>query len=338
MQQIYWIRDLSKEANDFVGKKCANLGEMHNIGVPVPEGFALSVQAYEDFMNCSGLRETIRRALEQLPADEALAKRAIDEVCREIAEHIVQEPMPAEMEIAIRQFYDDLCRELSVPAVAVAVRSSGAISMPGQMETYLNVRTGDDVVHNIKKVWASGYTPRAVFWRLKHDNMDVTDARMGVAVIRMIRPRTAGVGFTVDPNTGSRAKVMIEANWGVGESIVQGLVTPDVYYIDKRGLGVTHVSIGEKLKRFVLLKDGCRLEDVPVENVSIACISTEEASCLANFGMRLEDHFSCPQDFEWAIDDETGKIYLVQTRPAKHIPEAKSITDVIVGLMKQKMC
>jgi pyruvate,water dikinase len=341
---IYWLNELGQDANDFVGKKCANLGEMTRMGIPVPEGFALSLQAHDIFLQGSGIHDAISGqlgpSLEKARASDAPDMESFEGISKQIHEMIKEQEIPSDLESLVITYYRELCERCQVEDIPVAVRSSGAVSMPGQMETYLNVRGAEEVIHNLKRVWASAYTPRAIHYRLTHEGMRVRDAKIGVAILRMVEARCAGVGFTASPATGDTTRVIIEGNWGLGESIVQGLVTPDVYYIAKDPLSVDSVTIGEKLKYYELLENGTELKEVPEEKRSVSCLSDEEAIEIAKIAIKLEEHFQVPQDIEWAIDSRSPfpqNVYMVQARPAKHIPKKKSATDTILDMLTQKM-
>lgn len=336
-EPVYWLKELSKDANDYVGKKCANLGEMKNLGMPVPEGFALSIKAYEIFLESSGAKQDVTKCVEPILGQSQLEMSRVEEASRKIYDIMINRDMPEALRNKITTLYEQLGLELGIIDVPVAIRSSGAVSMPGQMETYLNIKGKEDVIENVKKVWASAYTPRAIYWRLNHKELTLTDASIGVAIIRMIAPRSAGVGFTVHPVTGDRTKVLIEGNWGVGESIVQGLVTPDTFLVHKQDLSLASVSVGNKLKYYELLDSGIELRDVPAGKQNTPCLSEEEAIELTRMANKLEDHFQCPQDFEWVIDRQSEAAYLVQSRPAKNVPVEKSATDKILDLMLARM-
>ena len=334
---VYRLNELSMDANDYVGKKCANLGEMQNMGMPVPEGFALSIKAYEIFLENTGAKQDVMKCVEHIIGESQPEMAQVEEASREIYDIMVGRDMPEGLRNTIVDLYEGLCQETGMTDVSVAVRSSGSVSMPGQMETYLNVKGKEDLIYNVKKVWASAYTPRAIYWRLKHEELSLTDASIGVAVLRMITPRSAGVGFTVNPSTGDQSQVLIEGNWGVGESIVQGLVTPDTFMVNKADLSIGSVSVGNKLKYYDLLDSGIELREVPEEKRNAPCLRDEEAVELTRMAIKLEEHFECPQDFEWVIDRQSELPYLVQSRPAKNIQVGKSTTDKILDLMMARM-
>ena len=337
---IYWLRELRADANNYVGKKCANLGEMTHLGIPVPEGYALSVKAYEYYIEGSGVQNHIAQHIMPILQDATPELSMIDKVSAEIRKAFTVDSIPANLRDGIKTFYEILCDTCKQKNVPVAVRSSGAVSMPGQMETELNIRGADKVIDSVVRVWASSFTPRAIHFRavrrLKQSDMNPSDGRIGVAVLRMVMSRSSGVGFTVNPMTGDRTKVMVEGNWGIGESIVQGIVVPDVFYINKDRLTLDSMSIGEKLKYYELVESGTELKEVPPEKRALACLSEQEAIELARIALKLEEHFKGPQDFEWAVDRDTQKLYMVQTRPAKHIPEEKKSTDIILDMLSQR--
>ena len=178
---------------------------------------------------------------------------------------------------------------------------------------------------------------RAMAWRLNHDDVDVTDSNIGIAILRMVDAQSAGVGFTANPATGDDDQVIIEGNWGFGESIVQGIVTPDTFYVDKKTLEVTQHIIGEKLKYCASIECGTEFTDVPEDKINEPCFTPEQAVEIAKYAIKLEEHFKGPQDFEWALDKKFQKPYLVQVRPAKHVPKKKTATDKILQMMVSRM-
>ncbi|MCP4714150.1 MAG: phosphoenolpyruvate synthase, partial [Deltaproteobacteria bacterium] len=247
---IYWNEELGQAENDLVGKKCANLGEMTGLGMPVPEGYALSLEASRIFLEQTGVQEKILELIkpiqsmeypdeEEAPGITQQINKNVNEIAQKIESAILEPEVPGELRNMIVSYYEELCKKCDTPNVDVAVRSSGVLSMPGQMDTYLNVKGAEEVLRHIKIVWASAFTPRAIAWRLNHEDMDVTDSNIGIAILRMVDAQSAGVGFTANPATGDDTQVIIEGNWGFGESIVQGIVTPDTFQIDKETLEVT---------------------------------------------------------------------------------------------------
>jgi pyruvate,water dikinase len=187
---IYRLNELRSEHNDLVGKKCANLGEMVHMGMRVPPGFAISVDGYERFMDETGAGEEIRKYVEEAGDSLARVQKQV-EAGRIIRGIIESKDMPEAMKHELHAFYDELCETVGQPDVAVATRSSGAVSMPGQMETYLNVRGKKEVVKKVIKVWGSAFTTRAIAFRLEK-GMEMSKAPIGVAVLKMVNARCAG--------------------------------------------------------------------------------------------------------------------------------------------------
>ena len=259
---LYWFEELSSADNDLVGKKCANLGEMTRLGMRVPPGFAISVDGYEKFMEESGVGEEIRKYVrENLPLLKNVQGQV--EAGRHIRQIIESKDMPADMEKELHAHYAELERRVGIEKLAVAVRSSGAVSMPGQMETYLNVRGAQELTNKVIKVWGSAFTTRAIAFRLEK-GMEMEKAPIGVAVLKMVNAKCAGVCLTVIPTTGDTSKMVIEGNWGLGESVVSGEITPDQFTLDK-ACGEFECVIGDKTRMVCYASTGICFTRVPEE-------------------------------------------------------------------------
>jgi pyruvate, water dikinase len=341
VKEIYWLDELTKEHNDVVGKKCANLGELIRIGLRVPYGFALSVKAYEHFMEATGLKEKVRDIVEDAIASGLDVERDMGkmmEVSARIREAIEKCPMPADLASDINRYYSGLEEKVAIDKVACAVRSSGAVSMPGQMETYLNVAGKEAIVEHVKKVWASAFTTRAIAFRIQQ-KMDVSWAPIGVAVIMMIDAKSAGVILTVLPNIGDMDRAIVEGNFGLGESVVSGEITPDSFVIHKGDMRVESKSVADKTKMVVYDVTGTRLCDVPEELKKEACLCDDEILELVRRAKGVEDHFGAPQDMEWVVDKRFSfpqNIFWVQARGAKFAKkEAGKDEDYVIDLMLQ---
>jgi pyruvate,water dikinase len=331
---VIWFDELGQADNDLVGKKCANLGEMTRMGLRVPPGFALSVEAYRDFMDMTGAVEEIRKYLAKAKPSDI---KQFNQSSAEIRRIVQSKAMPREMEKAIDSHYQELCRRCAAE-VAVSTRSAGPASHPGQYETYLNVIGEPDLVDKIKMVWASTFNPRSLAFRSRK-KMPLESDPIGVAVLRMVNARAAGVIFTADPNTGDTGRMIIEANWGLGESVVNGESTPDVYILDKASLEVKEKKLGPK-SRYVTFKEvGVAEEDLPPEKTDKFCLSDDEAREIGRMGRVLEEHFGKPQDAEWAVEEGAPlpeSIILLQTRP-EVIAKTKPPVDKIVDLMLDRI-
>jgi pyruvate,water dikinase len=341
VKEVYWLDELSKEYNDLVGKKCANLGELKKLGLRVPHGFALSVKAYEHFMEATGLKKEVERIVDKELAGGIDMERDVDrliEVSRRIREVIENASMPPDLGQPISLYYRRLENELAMPGVACAVRSSGAVSMPGQMETYLNVRGEDAIIEHVKKVWGSAFTTRAIAFRLDN-KMPVSWAPIGVAVIMMIDAKSAGVILTVLPNIGDLDRAIVEGNYGLGESVVSGEITPDSFVVHKQDMAVESRSIGQKSKMVIYGEKGTVLCEVPPEDRGLPCIEDHEILEIVRVAKQVEEHFGNPQDMEWVVDKRFAfpeNIFWVQARGAKYTKkEAAKDEQYVIDLMLQ---
>ena len=327
---VLWHEELGQEHNDLVGKKCANLGEMARIGLRVPPGFALSVEAYRDFMSMTGTIDEIQEYLTKFSPKDL---KQFNQSSADIRQIVESKVMPEEMAEIIVSYYKELCRRCAAE-VAVSTRSAGPVSHPGQYETYLNVVGELDLVDKIRKVWASTFNPRSLAFRSRQ-GVPLESDPIGVAVLKMVNARAAGVIFTADPNTGDTTRMIIEANWGLGESVVSGESTPDVYILDKESLEIRERKLGPK-SRYVTFKEvGVTEEEIPPEKSGKFCLSDEEAKEIGKLAKILENHFGLPQDAEWAVDEDLPfpeSVILLQTR-AEVIAQRKSPVDQIVDLM-----
>ena len=334
---VLWFEELDQECNDQVGKKCANLGEMTKMGMRVPPGFALSLEAYKDFMSLTGADKETKKYLDSVGHgfeniqhfNEASAELRMIVECRD---------MPREMKETILSHYQLLCQRCDIEAMAVSTRSAGAASHPGQYETHLNVRGDLDVIEKIKKVWSSTFNPRSLSAR-KHAGAPLESDPIGIAVLKMVNARTAGVLFTADPNTGDTSRMIIEANWGLGESVVGGNTLPDTYILDKESLRIIDSKLGTKSRYITCEETGVAEMDTPSEKSCTFCLSDEEAKEIGRLGKILEFHFHAPQDAEWAVDqdfDFPENVILLQTRP-EVIAQQRTPADQVVDLMLTRL-
>ena len=330
---LYWFEELGSKHNDRVGKKCANLGEMTQLGMRVPPGFAICVDGYEQFMEQSGAGEEIRRYVKDHPSGFKEVEKQI-EASRFIREIIESKPMPYDMKKELDAYYEELCRRVGLDRVRVAVRSSGAVSMPGQMETFLNVIGKDAVANHVIKVWGSAFTARAIAFRLEK-GMEMERAPIGVAVLKMVNAKSAGVVLTVLPTTGDTSKVVVEGNWGLGESVVSGEVNPDHFLVDKATLDIES-AVSRKTKMVVYRSSGTAMAEVPQDMQDQACVTKEEVLEIVRVSLDVEKHFNTPQDMEWVVDLDLPfpqNIFWVQARPAKSTKKTQDDAEYIAELM-----
>lgn len=314
-----------------VGGKNASLGEMignlAKLGVSVPGGFATTADAFQTYLEKSGLAKRIQERLATLDVDD------VDELTRggkEIRGWIVDTALPADLEQAIRDAYAKLCKDAGATDIAVAVRSSATAedlpdaSFAGQQETFLNVVGIDDVLHKVKEVFASLYNDRAIAYRV-HQGFKHEDVFLSAGVQLMVRSDVgaSGVLFTLDTESGFRDVVFVTGSYGLGEMVVQGAVNPDEFYVFKPTLregkpAVLRRSLGAKQQRMVYSSqpgERVRIEETPVQDRHRFCIDDADVEELSRQALVIEKHYGRPMDIEWAKDGNTGKLYIVQARP-----------------------
>jgi pyruvate,water dikinase len=314
-----------------VGGKNASLGEMISnlagAGVSVPGGFATTAQAYRDFLELSGLNDQIHAALDALDVDDvnALAKTGA-----QIRQWIMEAEFPEQLNSEIRTAFAKL--SAGNPDMAVAVRSSATAedlpdaSFAGQQETFLNIRGVENVIRAAKEVFASLFNDRAISYRV-HQGFDHKLVALSAGVQRMVRSETgtAGVMFTLDTESGFRDVVFITGAYGLGETVVQGAVNPDEFYVHKHTLAagrpaILRRNLGSKAIKMIygeVATAGKSVKTIDVDKADRArfCLSDAEVSELAKQAMIIEQHYKCPMDIEWAKDGDDGKLYIVQARP-----------------------
>jgi pyruvate,water dikinase len=297
----------------------------------------LSLRAYEDFLKETNAIQEIRNYLQRFGGGiESI--ELFNEASRGIHQIVESKKMPERIRRGVLSYYDGLCRKCNTGDIAVATRSAGPVSHPGQYETYLNVRGEQDLMEKIIKVWASSFNPRSLAFRSRK-GLPLESDPIGIAVLKMVNARAAGVIFTADPNTGDLSKMILEANWGLGESVVGGESMPDTYIINKESLQIHGRKLGTK-KKYVTFKElGVVEEETPHHKRSVFCLRDEEVAEVGRLAVTLEKHFGVPQDTEWAIDEDfpfPENIILLQTRAAV-IVQKKRAVDQVVDLMLKRL-
>jgi pyruvate, water dikinase len=305
------------EGNDFnlVGKKNANLGEMLKAGIPISPGFAITIHANDQYLIMTGIKEQIRKLIDppipQVPLEKAqeASKIAMDLI--ESAE------MPAAIGDVILDDYHKMCEKYGA-GLPVAVRSSGAASMPGQMETYLNIHGDKDLIDYVKKCWSSAYNTEAIMYRM-NKGMEFL-FNIGAGVPKMVNSRVSGIIFTINPINGDMSKISIDASYGLGEAVVSGLVTPDTYLIDKITLDPIKIIKGSKEIQCVYRENASDIiqTEVPEEKRRVNCLTMEEVRELARVGKLIEKYYGKAYDIEFGIDADIPfpqNVIILQVRP-----------------------
>jgi pyruvate,water dikinase len=329
-----------------VGGKNASLGEMisnlGNLGVSVPGGFATTSSAFDQFLNDAGLTKKIHQTLDQLDTNDV---NALAKVGKEIRSWIIDSPLPSQFEADITSAY----LEMSVNGMeaTVAVRSSATAedlpdaSFAGQQETYLNIKGIDQVLYSVKLVFASLFNDRAISYRV-HQGYAHSEVSLSAGVQRMVRSdlSSSGVMFSIDTESGFEDVVFITSSYGLGETIVQGAVNPDEFYVYKNTLDVADSSILQKTRGSKLIKMVYADSDNPAEAIQtinvlqseqiLFSISDEDVTELAKIAVTIEKHYGRAMDIEWAKDGEDGQLYIVQARPETVQSQAGQIVERFV--------
>ncbi|UTZ23621.1 phosphoenolpyruvate synthase [Vibrio campbellii] len=326
-----WFNGLSMDDVDKVGGKNASLGEMvsnlANVGVSVPNGFATTSYAFNQFLDHEGLDERIHQLLDELDVEDVEALRKTGATIRQ---WVLEAPFPADLEQDIRDNYKELTD--NHPEISVAVRSSATAedlpdaSFAGQQETFLNVKGIDAVLEATKHVYASLFNDRAISYRV-HQGFNHRGISLSAGIQRMVRSDKAssGVMFTLDTESGFDQVVFITSSWGLGEMVVQGAVNPDEFYVHKPMLEagqhpIVKKTFGSKQIKMIYSdrqEIGKQVEiiDTSVEERNAFSLNDEEIKELAKQAMIIEKHYKRPMDIEWAKDGIDGKLYIVQARP-----------------------
>jgi len=317
---VVWFSEVTKGDIPTVGGKGANLGEMTNANILVPPGFIVTANAYFDFLQSSKLTDKIRHQLEPLDVGDS---KQLQQTSAKVKQIILNAAMPPQLAEEIKKAYIQLGDGL------VAIRSSATAedlpdaSFAGQQATFLNVQGEDAVIKAVQACWASLFEPRAIFYR-QQQGFDHFKVGIAVPVQKMVQSEASGVMFTIEPVTSNTDKVVIEAVFGLGEAIVGGEVTPDLYIVDKEGLSISSKRIGKqawKLIRNPATGDkgtNIQVPLLPLEQTQQK-LADDDIIQLAKLGKQLEDHYQFPQDIEWA--KENKQIFIVQTRPVTTIKE-----------------
>ncbi|MEW6034564.1 MAG: phosphoenolpyruvate synthase [Chloroflexota bacterium] len=324
---VVWFEEVDRHATSVAGGKGANLGELLRAGIPVPNGFIVTADAYALFLDSAGLHSVIREMLEPLDPGDSLK---LQETAGKMKQLIADAPMPPRVAETIKQAYRKLGGGL------VAVRSSATAedlpdaSFAGQQRTYLNVHGEDEVLQAVQGCWASLFEPRAIFYRCQH-GFDHFKVRIAVPVQMMVQSEVSGVMFTLDEQTNDRSKVVIEAVFGLGESIVSGEVTPDLYVLDKSTMAILQRQHKRQEWQLVINPQRGSSEEtnikapITVTRQDAPKLADGDVLALARLALRIEDLYQFPQDIEWAR--EGRRLFILQSRPVTTM-EKKVVQEI----------
>ncbi|WP_234186733.1 PEP/pyruvate-binding domain-containing protein [Shinella sp. NM-101] len=300
-----------------VGGKALGLAQMTQSGLPVAPGFTVSTAAYHQHLEDRGIRD---RILDLLASADRESVEGLEAAAAQIRAWFDDGEFPASIRTDIARAYDELCARASTADISVAVRSSATAedaagaSFAGEYDTFVGMRGIDEVALYVRRCWASAYTARSMAYAWKN-GIQPTEVEMAVVVQKTVNARSAGVMFTLSPLSGDRSRIVIEAAYGLGLSVVGGEVTPDRYVVGKVGLGLVEQVLGEKAIEYI---DGTTTAEVSAERRAAFCLSEEEAVALARLGKSLERQHGHPVDVEFAIDRDLpagANLILLQCRP-----------------------
>ncbi|OSI22025.1 phosphoenolpyruvate synthase [Neisseria dumasiana] len=330
---VIWFENLRMTDVESVGGKNASLGEMISQltekGVRVPGGFATTAEAYRAFLAHNGLNERISAALAALDVEDVTE---LARVGKEIRQWILDTPFPEQLDADIKTAWDKMVADAGTDKISVAVRSSATAedlpdaSFAGQQETFLNINGLENVKEAMKHVFASLYNDRAISYRV-HKGFAHDVVALSAGVQRMVRSDSgaAGVMFSIDTESGFEDVVFVTASYGLGETVVQGAVNPDEFYVHKPTLkagrpAILRKTMGSKLIKMTFTEQAqagksVQVVDVPQEDRKAFSISDEEITELAKYALIIEEHYGRPMDIEWGRDGTDGKLYILQARP-----------------------
>jgi pyruvate,water dikinase len=338
-QNVSWLPDITLQDRRAVGGKGGSLGELTRAGIAVPPGFVVRTSAFERFIANLEKQGPVRSCVETLYPDE-LAK--ITGVSESLLARLEIVPLPDDVQSEIVAAHTELCRENANQRLAV--RSSATTedaedaSFAGLQDTYLWIMGAEAILKSVHSCWVSLYSVPSITYRRKH-RMPEAGVAMAVVVQQMVDARAAGVMFTRGPLTGDRSVITIEGTWGLGSAVVSGEVTPDRWVIGKITSEISVREISDKhIQHAPAAEGGIKHLETPEQLRRAPCLSDKELAGLRDLGRKVERHYGCPQDIEWAID-RSGEIFLLQSRPEtvwaakEHTPVAKPVENPLEHVM-----
>ena len=333
MSYIAWFKELNKNSIAIAGGKGANLGEMYNLSLPIPPGFVVTAQTYQQFTERTKIKDKILDQLKGLNIEDT---DQLQKVAQDIQNIINSTKVPEDIAEEIINYYGLLGSDKNADDfvdskdVFVAVRSSAtaedlpSASFAGQQATFLNVKGKDQIVPAVRACWASLFTARAIYYRERnhfpHDKVFIA-----VVVQRMVNSEKSGIMFTINPATNQEDEIVIEAVYGLGEAIVGGEISPDTYILDKSTKAVKSMMVKKKEWGLFRNSQGNNVKlDIPKEKQERQVVPDSEIKELARLGKRIEEHYGSPQDIEWAI--EKSQVMIVQARAVTTFHQAEPLT------------
>jgi len=302
------LKNLSKYNTAIIGGKGASLGKMIKASFPIPPGFVILADAFERFLAEIDINVEIEAMWDRINIKNI---KSVEENSKIIRNLILKEKIPKDISKEILETFSKLKTKYVAVRSSATAEDSKIDSWAGELETYLNT-TKLTLLENIKKCWASLYTPRALFYRIER-NLHRKQISVAVVVQKMIQSEVSGICFTVHPVTKAKNQIVVEVGWGLGEIIVGGKITPDTYIIDKENWSITDINISEQKLMIVGNNKGTKEIKVPKLKREKQKLNNKQIIELAKVCKKIEDHYKLPQDIEWAV--ENNRIYITQSRP-----------------------
>lgn len=312
---VLWFKQIGIEDVNLVGGKGGNLGEMYNLGIPIPNGFVVTSKAYFNFIEENNLKKVIQDILKTTDVDQP---DQLADASKRIRSIIRKAPINHELSIEIMKAYKKLSDFGGLRNVPVAVRTSATAedsadaSFAGQGDTFLNVIGETNVLNRVRECWSSLFTSRSIFYQVKK-HYDHFKIGVAVPVQKLINSEISGIMFTANPVTSAKNEIIVETIWGLGEYIVQGKITPDQFVVDKNTWEIISENHVPQSIQLIRGKDETKEAPVPKSKRDKKKINKDMALKIAKIGQKLNNHYGRPQDVEFAID--RNKLYIVQTRP-----------------------
>ncbi|MEM5793563.1 MAG: phosphoenolpyruvate synthase [Candidatus Aenigmatarchaeota archaeon] len=311
MKFVKFLEEIKQPNNMEIGKKGSSLVEMFSLGLPVPEAFIITSNAYKYFVEKTQLKVVIFDLLKQTNIEDT---DQLEENCKRISILFRETKIPPQLKTEILDSYKKLIKRIGNTETFVAVRNSPTVEDVPGANSLLNIRDDEQLISGVKECWASIFSPKSVFY-FREKGLSISNISVAVIVQKQIDSEKAGVAVTIDPTSSDRGKIIIEGSWGQGEAIVRGKVNPDKYFLDKRTGDIIKKKIVRKKEMSVLdkTKGGIINKRVPEKLQKKQCLDEGEIDQIYKISIKLENYYKSPQEFEWSFEDD--KLYLLQTRP-----------------------
>ncbi|HED36750.1 MAG TPA: hypothetical protein ENI76_00665, partial [Ignavibacteria bacterium] len=324
------FKQISRGDTIIAGGKGASLGELTQAGIPVPQGFVILSSAFDKFIEEADLNVEIDSILHKVDKEKI---HTIENASEKIQALILGAKMSEDISKEIEKSYKKLDSEFVAVRSSATAEDSTSATWAGQLDTFLNT-TEENLLENVKRCWASLFTLRAIFYRFEQ-NLHKQKISVAIVVQKMIESEKSGIAFSVHPVTEDSNQVLIEAGLGLGEAIVSGSITPDNYVVDKRGFKILDINVNKQTKAIYKKENGGNEWKELGEKGNEQVLTEKEIIKLAKLVVKIENHYSSPQDIEWVL--EKNKFYITQSRPITTISKAESTTHIYHKIMTRPL-